>query len=339
MRRAQLGQAAGTTSAVSIYSPPVEVAASNLVLTITNVTGTADKYSVWQDDDGNGYTASTLAAFDVVIEANKTTRIQLGPMGNPDGNLAVACGTGASVTFTLHGNERKILPDYVDNFAAEFDGANGLFASSSPVTAYPITMGCWFKTSTADQQRSLISVRDSSVASRWMTLRQNFTGGLLAMEQMGGGITFAANNTNYADGNPHFAVAGFDSAILRAIDVDAATRVTQTSSMAIVGTMDETTVGHRDSDMNDSFDGVIDNAWIHNKAYSVAEVAWLYNSGAGRSFLEIRDSLDADNPGEPDAYWPLREVAGSTRLGFSGNIILAERNAVSVARVAPLITP
>ena len=103
----QLGQTRPPTldTFVSIYSPPADVLASSLVLTITNVTGTDSTYRVCQDDNGTTYDESTALAWDVPILANATAKLNVGPMNDSTGNLAVASDLGNANNFTLHGNE------------------------------------------------------------------------------------------------------------------------------------------------------------------------------------------------------------------------------------------
>jgi hypothetical protein len=104
----QLGQTRPPTldTFVSIYSPGSNIEASSLVLTIANVTGTDSTYRICQDDDGTTYDQSTALAWDVAIAANTVARINVGPMNNSAGNLAVASDLGNANTFTLHGVER-----------------------------------------------------------------------------------------------------------------------------------------------------------------------------------------------------------------------------------------
>jgi uncharacterized protein YigE (DUF2233 family) len=100
----QLAQAAGTTSAAQLYALPSNRAASGLVMTVSNVTGTADTFSIYQKDSGGTpWPDSTALHKDVAIAANATVRITIPPMSTSGGTLAVDCGVASAVTFTLSG--------------------------------------------------------------------------------------------------------------------------------------------------------------------------------------------------------------------------------------------
>ena len=110
MIQKQLGQVRAITAGtpVSIYSPPADVEASDLILTLCNQTTNAVNYRVFQDDNGTTYDQTTALHYDVSLPANSTIRLQIGPMSNSSGNLAVDVGTTNAITFTLHGRERQI---------------------------------------------------------------------------------------------------------------------------------------------------------------------------------------------------------------------------------------
>lgn len=103
----QLGQTRPPTAGtfVSIYSPGTGVRASSLVLTIANTSGADSTYRICQDDNGTTYDESTALAWDVAILADSVAKVNVGPMDDSSGNLAVTAGDNNAITFTLHGME------------------------------------------------------------------------------------------------------------------------------------------------------------------------------------------------------------------------------------------
>lgn len=104
----QLAQArpAGT-SAVALYTATMRTEATLLV--IANTTGTAAAYSVYHDDDGTTYDATTALAEAVSLAANATVYLLASPapgcglVVRSGGTLAIKTGTGSALTFTLYG--------------------------------------------------------------------------------------------------------------------------------------------------------------------------------------------------------------------------------------------
>ena len=106
----QLGQTADGTgdTAVTLYTVPSNTRANNLVITVANVTGTADDFRIYQDDNGTTASIATALHYDVSIEANQTLRITVGPMSTATGTIRVSSSMANAVTFTLHGVEERI---------------------------------------------------------------------------------------------------------------------------------------------------------------------------------------------------------------------------------------
>jgi hypothetical protein len=103
----QLGQTRPPTAGtfVSIYSPGTGITASSLVLTIANTSGADTTYRIAQDDNGTTYDETTALAWDVAILADTVVKVNVGPMADSSGNLAVTSGANNALTFTLHGIE------------------------------------------------------------------------------------------------------------------------------------------------------------------------------------------------------------------------------------------
>ena len=106
----QLGQVADGTgdTATTLYTVPSNVRALGLVVTVANVTATADDFRIYQDDNGTTATIATALYYDTAIAANQTLRINIGPMDTATGTIRVSSSTASAVTFTLHGVEERI---------------------------------------------------------------------------------------------------------------------------------------------------------------------------------------------------------------------------------------
>ncbi len=100
----QLGQAQGTTSPVSIYSPAAGIGVIRQIV-VCNHEAAADTYGLWLDDDGTTYTDDTVHFEDVAIAANTTIILDVYWPIDSAGNLAVKAGSNSTLTFTVYGAE------------------------------------------------------------------------------------------------------------------------------------------------------------------------------------------------------------------------------------------
>lgn len=107
----QLGQAAGTTVATSIYSPPADTSTSETTtiiktICVCNYTASPATFSIYLDDDGTTYDNTTVMFGGATISGHTTVQIDtLWAMDNPSGNLAVATSVNSAVTITVFGAE------------------------------------------------------------------------------------------------------------------------------------------------------------------------------------------------------------------------------------------
>ena len=103
----QLGQLRpGTTSAVSIYSPPASTTWVVKNLVVCNTTASSATFRVFHDEDGTTYDETTALFYDVPINANETlTFTSLMAGSNTAGNVAVRTDTASALNFTLYGME------------------------------------------------------------------------------------------------------------------------------------------------------------------------------------------------------------------------------------------
>lgn len=108
----QLGQIAAHATAnnfVTVYTVPADTRVTGLILTICNVSGADSTYQVCQDDNGTTADATTALYWDVVILADTTVKLSIGPMGTATGTIQASAGTDtAPLTFTLHGTKQLI---------------------------------------------------------------------------------------------------------------------------------------------------------------------------------------------------------------------------------------
>jgi len=100
----QLGQAEGTTSPASIYSPAAGVGIIRQI-TICNHEASACAYGIWLDNDGTTYTDATVQFEDVTIAANTTVLLDVYWPIDSTGNLAVKAADASTLTFTVNGAE------------------------------------------------------------------------------------------------------------------------------------------------------------------------------------------------------------------------------------------
>jgi hypothetical protein len=94
-----LGQAVGTGSAASVYSPSSGETGIITSITVVNDTGGALSFALYLDDDGTTYTSATQVLHTVDIpSANTYERRCQWPMNNAAGNLAFDGPAGLTIT-------------------------------------------------------------------------------------------------------------------------------------------------------------------------------------------------------------------------------------------------
>ena len=101
-----LGQARGTTSFVSVYSPAVGIRAIIQSILIANTSGANADYRICIDDDGTTYDETTTIAWNVPLNDGGYTYIEIDiPMNRSTGNIAVLSVVNNAHTFTIIGEE------------------------------------------------------------------------------------------------------------------------------------------------------------------------------------------------------------------------------------------
>lgn len=205
--------------------------------------------------------------------------------------------------------------------AAYFGGANYLVQDTGVaalIADYPLSMVCFFKLPSPAETGALMWVGDRTVDDKEHTLYVTNTGEVKIQSQDGSGSgTATSAASTYDDTEWHFAAAVFTSATSRKLYVDNAPAVTdtdnvtwQTANRVAIGVLGRSTLSAFSGEQSS-----IDAAMIFTWSLTDAQIAWLYNGGAGRTFDELVDSNDAANPGVDNlvSYWGLDEHNGRRR--------------------------
>lgn len=104
-----LGQQLITGTATSIYSPPPNVEASGMVLTVVQYGPTGSiTFTVFIDEDGNAHGDDNTIYDEVPIVANQTIQLSIPPLSNSAGNVKILASAASELTATLHGKERYL---------------------------------------------------------------------------------------------------------------------------------------------------------------------------------------------------------------------------------------
>jgi len=95
----------GTTATLA-YTPTIRTEITAIF--VANTTGSAAAFSIYHDDDGSTYDATTALYEAVQVPANTTTVIRSEGVGSgicvsTGGKVAVKSGTGNALTFTFYG--------------------------------------------------------------------------------------------------------------------------------------------------------------------------------------------------------------------------------------------
>lgn len=109
-RDAILGQLRpANTTAVTIYSPAVNVIGYVTYVHVCNTTGTAATFRLFVHNTGTTYDETTALEFDKSCPANNSVAFDYGekglPLNDDTGNFAVRTGTANALTFTVWGYE------------------------------------------------------------------------------------------------------------------------------------------------------------------------------------------------------------------------------------------
>ena len=187
--------------------------------------------------------------------------------------------------------------------AYSFNGSNQYLSSSGAVlSSVPITMGCWFYSTSNSAKQRLISIGDKDSTSDFfhVSAMGNVTGDpLRASAKRGGATGTATTSSGYSINTWHHAAAVFISNSSRKVYLDAGSVGSNTTS-ATPASLDTTRLGLRASSGTDGpMAGRIAEAGIWNIALTANDIAQL---AEGFSPLLVR-------PDALVAYWPLGGIA------------------------------
>jgi len=180
--------------------------------------------------------------------------------------------------------------------AHDFDGSNYLEREAAAVSAYPMTMLCWFNT--ADTLGSLIWVGDKDALLDYQQLI--VTSGKLAAQSYRNTGDNALSVGGATGSTWRFGCAVFTSATSRKVYLDDAAAVEKTTSIGITATYNRTSIGRTArSSPAEYFDGTIQNAMIFNVALSDAEVAYMQTNKPTYDQLVVQFAAGATNCPDP----------------------------------------
>lgn len=192
--------------------------------------------------------------------------------------------------------------------ARNFERASSqrLVNAGAPVTAYPLTMACWFRASEALNNKYLISIGDSAALS-WFGLEATSSETVQAEAADAGLVRTATATGNFSIDTWTHAAAVFASSTSRSAYRDGTNKATDTYNWIPTG-LDKVSIGVRNSSAYENyFSGDIAEAAIWDVALTDAEIAML---AKGASPVMVR-------PASLVSYWPLigRESPEPDRVG------------------------
>jgi len=205
-----------------------------------------------------------------------------------------------------------------------------LEVTSTPVTATPLTLACWFYSDTTAIIQTLIAVHNHGLPIQSFTLdiRGDIGGDPIhAATTQSSADSHAATSSGYSANTWHHAAAVFTSPTSRAAFIDGGSKGTNTTSRT-PSSIDHINIGALDYSIGQAgaMSGRIAEAAIWNVALTDAEVASL---AAGFTPPFIR-------PQSLVAYWPLVRDEDQDNVG---GYDLTPINTPSIAAHPPIIYP
>ncbi len=107
-----LGQARGTTSLASIYSPGTGKRGRVATIIVANTSGAGATFQICLDEDGTTYDETTTIAWNVPCNSGQVIHLDYGtyddgalPLNDTSANLAVKSSVTSAITFTVIGQE------------------------------------------------------------------------------------------------------------------------------------------------------------------------------------------------------------------------------------------
>ena len=161
---------------------------------------------------------------------------------------------------------------FFDDGATEY-----LEIDSTPITAAPFTIGCWFYSDDATANQDIVCISDKDVADQKFSLLAagNVGGDPIAFGADAGGFANALTSSGYTADTWHHACAVATSPTSRAVYIDGGSKGTNTTSR-VPANLDRISIARRgDSSPSNYFSGGVAEVGLWNVALSDAEVATL----------------------------------------------------------------
>jgi hypothetical protein len=172
-----------------------------------------------------------------------------------------------------------------------------LTAASTPVTAVPLTMACWFRSSSATLFQGLMTVGQAGANEAFrIAAAGNTAGDPIRIVSVGSGTTrFADSSTGYSANVWAHACGVFTSTTSRAVYINGGSAGTNVQSSTPTG-LNQVEIGRVDGTSPGSYmEGRIAEAGLWNVALDVNEIAALARGISPRSV----------RPGSLVGYWPI----------------------------------
>ena len=205
---------------------------------------------------------------------------------------------------------------------------------AAPVTAYPLTMACWFYSDDAAADQGLMSIIDKDAPDQWLAAlhaRGGIAGDPVRASVRAGTQVNVVTTTGYSVNTWHHACGVFASTTSRDVFIDGDSKGSNTTSSSPSG-VDRISVGRQgDSTPGNYMSGRIAEAAVWNVALNDFEIALLATPGITPNRIR---------PDNLRGYWPVWGLH-SPEIDLSGQGNSLTVNGATRADHAPvtLFTP
>jgi hypothetical protein len=214
-----------------------------------------------------------------------------------------------------------VSDEMLSDGAMTVDTNEAYWDSFAVKSGVPISITGSYKTSNTTNTNIIAAVSDIDSAQDYLYIAAFGNTDTRAVFKGSGTSTVCVGDGNTADGANHFIGAAATSSNLRCW-VDGNAGVDESHSQTPAA-FDLTSLGVlRISGLNFGFfTGTVDNVAFWNRVITDDEYTWLYNSNTPRTFKEITESGDTDNPGVSAlaAYYALNEWAVLDKIDATVN--------------------
>ncbi len=162
--------------------------------------------------------------------------------------------------------------------ALSFDGSNDYVSvATAPVTASPLTLTAWIKTTASGVPLSMLN----SSASPWYGFYIGVTSGTSVSCSSVNNNVFTSSTSSMTAGQWQFVACVMSSTTSRTVYVNGSAGTTDTTSSTVTTLPNTVTVGatNHTSAFDNFFTGSIDEVRVYNRALSASEIQSLYNMG------------------------------------------------------------